>query len=117
MMYRFSCVWDLIVAWIYLLLAGLLEIGFTTALRLSEGFSKLGPSLAFFICAALSFLLLQKATVEIPLGTAYAVWTGIGAVGTFILGIILLGEPAQALRFLFVGFIIVGIIGLKLVSA
>lgn len=98
------------------MLAGLLEIGFTTALRLSEGFSRLGPSLAFFTCAALSFLSLQKATGEIPLGTAYAVWVGIGAVGTLLVGVALFNEPVSVPRFVFLGTLVGSIIGLRLFS-
>jgi quaternary ammonium compound-resistance protein SugE len=104
------------VAWTYLLLAGLLEVGFTTALRLSEGFSKLGPSFAFFICAALSFLLLQKATVEIPLGTAYAVWVGVGAAGTLLVGVALFNEPTSVPRFVFLATLVGSIIGLRFFS-
>ena len=98
------------------MLAGLLEVGFTTALRLSEGFSRLGPSLAFLTCAALSFLSLQKATGEIPLGTAYAVWVGIGAVGTLLVGVALFNEPVSVPRFVFLGTLVGSIIGLRLFS-
>jgi quaternary ammonium compound-resistance protein SugE len=98
------------------LLAGLLEVGFTTALRLSEGFSKLGPSFAFFICAALSFLSLQKATVEIPLGTAYAVWVGVGAAGTLLVGVALFNEPTSVPRFVFLATLVCSIIGLRFFS-
>ena len=115
-MYRLSCVWDLVVAWTYLFLAGLLEVGFTTALRLSEGFSKLGPSLAFFICAALSFLSLQRATAEIPLGTAYAVWVGVGATGTLLVGVALFNEPTSVPRLVFLGTLVGSIIGLRFFS-
>ncbi|HXW21282.1 MAG TPA: multidrug efflux SMR transporter [Rhodomicrobium sp.] len=103
-------------AWTYLLFAGLLEVGFTTALRLSEGFSRLGPSLAFFMCAAVSFLSLQKATEEIPLGTAYAVWVGIGAVGTLLVGVALFNEPVNVPRFVFLVTLVGSIIGLRLFS-
>jgi len=106
----------LVVAWTYLLLAGLLEVGFTTALRLSEGFSRLGPSLAFFACAALSFLLLQKATVEIPLGTAYAVWVGVGAAGTLLVGVALFDEPTSVPRFVLLATLVCSIIGLRFFS-
>jgi quaternary ammonium compound-resistance protein SugE len=105
-----------VVAWTYLLLAGLLEVGFTTALRLSEGFSRLGPSLAFFTCAALSFLSLQKATVEIPLGTAYAVWVGVGAAGTLLVGVALFNEPTSVPRFVFLATLVCSIIGLRFFS-
>jgi quaternary ammonium compound-resistance protein SugE len=93
-----------------------LMCGFTTALRLSEGFSRLGPSLAFFICAALSFLSLQKATVEIPLGTAYAVWVGIGAAGTLLVGVALFNEPVSVPRFVFLATLVCSIIGLRFFS-
>ncbi len=103
-------------AWTFLLLAGLLEVGFTTALRLSDGFSRLGPSLAFFTCAALSFLSLQRATDDIPLGTAYAVWVGIGAAGTLLVGIALFDEPVSVPRFVFLGTLVGSIIGLRMFS-
>ena len=103
-------------AWTYLLFAGLLEVGFTTALRLSEGFSRLGPSLAFFMCAALSFLSLQRATGEIPLGTAYAVWVGIGAAGTLLVGVALFNEPVSVPRFVFLVTLVGSIVGLRLFS-
>lgn len=104
------------VAWTYLLLAGIFEVGFTTALRLSGGFTKPWPSLAFFLCAGLSFLLLQKATNEIPLGTAYAVWVGIGAAGTLLVGVALFDEPVNVPRFVFLGTLVGSIIGLRLFS-
>ena len=102
--------------WLYLILAGLFEIGFTTCLKLSEGFSRLWPSLGFLCCATLSFWLLTRAIQTIPLGTAYAVWTGIGAFGTALIGILIFGEPATALRLVFLVLLIGSIIGLKLVS-
>ncbi len=98
------------------MLAGILEVGFTTALRLSEGFTRLGPSMAFVICAALSFLALQKATHDIPLGTAYAVWVGIGAAGTLLVGIALFEEPVSFARFLFLATLVGSIIGLRICS-
>ena len=105
-------------AWVFLLIAGILEWGWPVGLKYAwtdEGFS-LFPALAalFFIVASGVFLFLAQR--EIPMGTAYAVWVGIGAVGTFILGIILFSEPAALLRFVFLGFIVVGIAGLKLTS-
>lgn len=102
--------------WLYLLLAGLFEIGFTTCLKLSNSFSKPWPTLGFLCCALASFWLLTKAAQGIPLGTAYAVWTGIGAFGTALVGIYAFGEPATALRLLFLSLLIVSIAGLKLVS-
>lgn len=102
--------------WIYLLLAGLFEIGFTLALKLSEGFSKLWPSVAFVVLGAVSFLLLTRAINTIPLGTAYAVWTGIGAIGTVLVGIIWFGDPASGLRLFFLATLLCSLVGLKLVS-
>ncbi len=104
-------------AWIYLLFAGIFEIGFTTSLKLSNGFTKWLPSLAFVFFAILSFGLLTKAIQTIPLGTSYAIWTGIGAAGTVIIGIIFFGEPLHFWRVFFIAMLIGSIIGLKLVSA
>ena len=103
-------------SWLYLLLAGLFEIGFTTCLKLSESFSRLWPSLGFLLCAVASFWLLTRAIQTIPLGTAYAVWTGIGAFGTALIGILVFGEPATTMRLVFLTLLIGSIIGLKLVS-
>ena len=102
--------------WVYLAIAGMLEVGFTTALKYAEGFTKLIPSLCFAAAYIGSAVLLSRAVATIPLGTAYAVWTGIGAVGTALVGIWQFGEPATALRLMFLAVIIGGIIGLKLVS-
>ena len=104
-------------AWVYLFIAGLLEVGWALGLKYSEGFTKLAPSVVTIGGMIFSFLFLSLAMRTLPLGTAYAVWTGIGAVGTVILGIVLLGEPADALRLLCVGLIVAGVIGLRLVSA
>jgi quaternary ammonium compound-resistance protein SugE len=104
-------------AWIYLLLAGLFEVGFTTSLKLSQNFTLPLPSLSFLLCAGLSFWLLSKAFKTIPLGTAYAVWTGIGACGTALVGIVAFGEPATFARLAFLTLLIGSIIGLKLVSS
>ncbi|PKO50892.1 MAG: QacE family quaternary ammonium compound efflux SMR transporter [Betaproteobacteria bacterium HGW-Betaproteobacteria-2] len=103
-------------AWTLLVLAGLFEIGFTTFLKLSEGFSRFWPSAGFLVCAVISFWLLTKATAVIPMGTAYAVWTGIGAFGTALVGILWFGDPATTLRLVFLVLLIGSIIGLKLVS-
>jgi quaternary ammonium compound-resistance protein SugE len=103
-------------AWTLLILAGLFEIGFTTFLKLSEGFSRFWPSVGFFICAIISFWLLTRATLVIPMGTAYAVWTGIGAFGTALIGILWFGDPTTTWRLLFLVLLIGSIIGLKLVS-
>ena len=102
--------------WIYLVLAGLFEVGFTSCLKLSENFSRHLWSAGFFISITLSFLLLNKAIQEIPLGTAYAVWTGIGAVGTVIIGVLFFNEPMYFWRMFFIVTLIASIIGLKVVS-
>ena len=102
--------------WLLVVIAGLFEVGFTTAMKASEGFSRPVPSLLFFLSAGVSFYLLTKAVEHLPLGTAYAVWTGIGTIGTALLGILLLGESAGALRLACIALIAAGIIGLKLVT-
>ena len=104
------------VAWFVLLIAGLCEVGWAVGLKYTEGFSRLGPSLATLAAMALSVVLLGWALKVLPLGTAYAVWTGIGAVGTAILGIFLFGESRETLRFVSIGLIVAGIVGLKLVT-
>ena len=103
-------------AWLILILAGLFEVGFTTCLKLSNNFSNITWSIGFFVCITLSFILLNKATQVIPLGTGYAVWTGIGAVGTVIIGMIYFKEPSDFWRLLFIFLLVGSIIGLKLVS-
>ncbi len=102
--------------WIYLIMAGMFEIGFTTCLKLSDNFSVLKWSVGFFLCISTSFFLLNKAIQTIPMGTAYAVWTGIGAVGTAIVGMLLYRESADIWRLFFIFLLIGSIIGLKLVS-
>lgn len=101
-------------AWIYLLLAGLFEIGWAVGLKYSEGLTRAWPSVATGVAMAISVVLLALAVRSLPIGTAYAIWTGIGAVGAVLLGIVLFGEPASAVRLLCVGLIVVGIAGLKL---
>lgn len=103
-------------AWIYLIIAGLFEVGFTSCLKLSNNFTNLKWSIGFFICITVSFLLLNKAIQDIPIGTGYAVWTGIGAVGTVLIGIILYKEPSDFWRLFFIFTLIASIIGLKVVS-
>lgn len=104
-------------AWLFLVLGGLFEIGFTISLKYSENFSKLWPSVSFAVCISLSFFLLNKAINNgLPIGTAYAVWTGIGAAGTAIAGMLIFKEPATAMRLLFLVMLIGSIIGLKFVS-
>lgn len=103
-------------AWIHLLFAGLFEVGWAIGLKYTDGFTRLWPSAWTLAAMALSMWFLALALKTLPIGTAYAVWTGIGAVGTVILGILLFGESAAALRLLFVGLIVVGILGLKWVT-
>src|SRR5688572_16205121 len=104
-------------AWIILIVAGLLEVGWAIGLKYTEGFTRLWPTVWTLFAMIASILLLGIAMKSLPVGTAYAVWVGIGAVGTVILGIVLLGEPANAARLVSVGLIIAGIIGLKLATA
>lgn len=103
-------------AWIYLIIAGCFEVGFTTCLKLSDNFTNWKWSVGFFICISLSFHFLNEAIKNIPLGTAYAVWTGIGAVGTAMIGIYFFKEPSDFWRIFFIMLLIGSIIGLKLVS-
>ncbi|WP_435900006.1 DMT family transporter [Meiothermus cerbereus] len=103
-------------AWVYLLVAGIFEVGFATSLKLSENFSNWLYTVSFFVCAAISFGLLVVATKHIPLGTAYAVWTGIGAFGTALVGILFFGDPITVGRIVFLVLLIGSVIGLKLVS-
>lgn len=104
-------------AWFYLLIAGVFEVVWATALKYSHGFSKLFPSIVTIAGMIVSFYFLAIATKSLPLGTAYAIWTGIGAIGTIIVGIAIFNEPMNALRLLFLCFILVGILGLKLTSS
>ena len=103
--------------WVFLIFAGLFEVGFTTALKASEGVTRPWPSLFFLICAGLSFYLLSRAMAFLPLGTAYVVWTGIGAVGTVLVGIFVYNEPAGLARMFFISLLIASIIGMKVVSS
>ena len=102
--------------WIYLLLAGLFEIGFALGMKYSEGFSKPLPTVATVVSALISLYLMSQAMKSIPVGTAYAIWTGIGAMGVAVLGIYLFNDSASPARLACVGLIVAGVIGLKLVS-
>ena len=102
--------------WFLLVLAGLFEVGWAIGLKSSHGFTRLWPSVATLVLMSLSFFLLASALKLLPIGTAYAVWTGIGAVGTALLGIILFGESASPARLACIGLILAGIAGLKLLS-
>jgi quaternary ammonium compound-resistance protein SugE len=101
-------------AWLILIVAGLMEIVWSIGMKYSEGFTKLGPSIITLVGAGLSFWLLAAAVKVLPIGTAYAAWTGIGAVGTAVVGIILLKEPSTVARIVCIVLIIAGTAGLKL---
>jgi quaternary ammonium compound-resistance protein SugE len=103
-------------AWAYLVVAGLLEVAWAVGLKYTEGFTRLWPTVFTIAALAGSMALLAMALRDLPLGTAYAVWTGIGAVGTAVLGIMLFGESASAARLVCIGLILAGIVGLKLAS-
>jgi len=103
-------------AWVMLVLAGVLEVGWAIGLKYSEGFTRLWPSVGTALAMVMSLALLGVATKTLPTGTAYSVWVGVGAVGTVVLGIVLLGEPASLGRLLSVGLIVAGVIGLKLAT-
>ena len=103
-------------AWIVLFVAGLFEIGWAIGLKYTDGFTRLVPTLATVAAMVVSLALLGLAVRALPVGTAYAVWTGIGTVGTVLLGMFLFSEPADLPRLLFIAMIVVGIIGLKIVT-
>ncbi|HEX2555847.1 MAG TPA: quaternary ammonium compound efflux SMR transporter SugE [Microvirga sp.] len=103
-------------AWIFLGIAGLFEIGWAVGLKYTQGFTRLVPSALTVISMAVSLGLLGLSLKTLPLGTAYAVWTGIGTVGTALVGIWLLGESASPVRLACIGLIVAGLLGLKLVS-
>lgn len=102
--------------WVVLLIAGLLEMGWAIGLKYTEGFTRFWPTVATALSMIASLYLLGIALRTLPVGTAYAVWTGVGAVGTATLGVVLLGEPATAARLVCIGLIVAGIAGLKFVS-
>jgi quaternary ammonium compound-resistance protein SugE len=99
--------------WILLVVAGLLEVGWAIGLEYTDGFTRLGPTVATVACMVASMYLLGVAVRTLPVGTAYGVWVGIGAVGTAILGIVLLGEAATSVRLASIALIVAGIVGLK----
>jgi len=101
------------IGWIYLFIAGFLEIVFTTSMKLMDGHKNITWSIVFYVSVILSFGFLQEATKSLPLGTAYAVWTGIGAAGTFIIGVLFFNDPSIIFRWIGVSLIILGVIFLK----
>jgi len=103
-------------AWIYLLLAGLFEVVWAIGLKYTEGFTRLWPTLGTVTAMIVSIVLLALAVKTLPIGTAYAIWTGIGAIGAVAFGIVLFGDPATLPRLLCVALIVVGIAGLKLTA-
>jgi quaternary ammonium compound-resistance protein SugE len=104
-------------AWVYLFVAGLLEVGWAVGLKSTHGFTRLWPSVATIAAIVVSMGLLALAVRTIPVGTGYAVWTGIGALGTAVLGMVLFSEPVTAARILFLLLILTGVIGLKFTAA
>ncbi|MDR0182613.1 quaternary ammonium compound efflux SMR transporter SugE [Lysobacter arvi] len=102
--------------WILLVLAGLFEVGWAIGLKYTDGFTRLWPTVGTVAAMAISLGLLGVAMKSLPVGTAYAIWVGVGAVGTVILGIVLFNEPTNALRLISVGLIVAGLVGLKLAS-
>ena len=103
-------------AWVYLIVAGLLETGWAVGLKYTDGFTKLVPSVLTLVGIAASMFLLGLAARTIPIGTAYSIWVGIGAVGAVLLGIVLFDEPRDFARMFFVGLLIVSLVGLKLTT-
>ena len=103
-------------AWVYLVIAGLLEIVWAIGMKYAEGFTKPGPSAITIVAMLISFGLLSVALRTLPVGTAYAIWTGIGAAGTALVGMLVLGEPFTVLRMLCVALIVSGVVGLRVLS-
>lgn len=103
-------------AWVYLVLAGILEIVWATAMKQSHGFTRLVPSAVTIVGMLASFWLLAVAMRTLPLGTSYTIWVGIGAVGAFVAGIVLFGDPVTPMRLLAAGLIVAGIVAMKLAS-
>ncbi len=103
-------------SWFYLFIAGLLEIGWAISLKYTDGFTRLWPSVLTAVATVGSLIFLALSLRSLPLGTAYAIWTGIGTIGTVLLGILLFGEASDALRLGCIGLIVAGIVGLKFLS-
>ena len=104
-------------AWALVILAGMFETGFALSLKASSGFTRLVPSILFVVCAAASFVLLATALRSLPVGSAYAVWTGIGAAGTAVAGMVFFGESTEILKLVSIVLIVAGVVGLQLTSA
>lgn len=104
-------------AWVLVLVAGVFETAFVVSLKLSEGFSRVGWTVAFLACAAASFFLLAKSLGSLPVGSAYAVWTGIGAVGTAVVGMLVFGEASTVARLVSIALVVAGVVGLQLTSS
>lgn len=113
---EFKCGKDVGVAWILLFVAGLLEVGWAISMKYSEGFTRFWPSVLTLVLIVVSLGLLNLALRTLPVGTAYGIWTGIGIIGTVLLGIVLFGESAGLVRLACVGFIVLGIVGLRVLS-
>ena len=103
-------------AWVLVVVAGLFETGFALSLKASEGFSRTLPTVSFLVCAALSFSLLSTALKDLPVGPAYAVWTGIGAAGTAAAGMLFLGEAVEVVKIVSIMLVLAGVVGLQLSS-
>lgn len=101
-------------AWMFLMIAGVCEIGAVVSLKMADGFKKFIPSISFVVIGMLSFYFLSLALKEIPMGTAYAIWTGIGSAGSVLLGMILFKESKERIRIVLLSLIIIGVIGLKI---
>ncbi len=106
-----------LVAWFLIVTAGLFETGFAVLLKQSHGFSQMWPTFGFAVCALISFGLLTLALRRLEVGPAYAAWTGIGAVGTAVVGILILGESASSLKIVSIGLVVGGVVGLSLAGA
>jgi quaternary ammonium compound-resistance protein SugE len=104
------------IAWLYLIIAGLFEIGFASALKLMDGHKNIPWTIVFYVSIIFSFYFLELATKSLPIGTAYAVWTGIGGIGVALIGIAFMGDPATPIRIFFLILLMTSLIGLKLTS-
>lgn len=104
-------------AWVLVVIAGLFETAFAVSLKQSQGFTRLVPTVLFVVFALVSFVLLSLAMRSLPVGTAYAVWTGIGAAGTVLIGILFLGESTQVARLVSITLIVAGVVGLRIFSS